>query len=334
MLKKKLVALFLVSMLLMPRVSPAYVRAEEPGEAADFKFKLEVSSESNGGTGSVSAIVDEDFKASVKTKGDSVNTGNVRIAVSLNNVSSLHISGTRSYSRSFNFTGTQEEVPMTKVQGILNSLCNKDVTFKTGDDSVKYRMEGAEGTYSITPGRKEDASAVWHAIVNDENMSSTVQDKDDSYFVLANGSWIKASDKALEFQTEDDLRLDNLNNLGAVEAAIRAALQLVKTDTAREDVTVFLKKGTALALGSSVLTLLKDTTIVITGISAEDFAADLEKLRAMDVSETDSTELMRQLLSMAAKYTSASDNFTVTFEFETPLPSSGLNRIHAPAFLS
>ncbi|MBQ6541662.1 MAG: cell wall-binding repeat-containing protein [Lachnospiraceae bacterium] len=206
---------------------------------------------------------------------------------------------------------------MTKVQGILNSLCNKDVTFKTGDDSVKYRMEGAEGTYSITPGRKEDASAVWHAIVNDENMSSTVQDKDDSYFVLANGSWIKASDKALEFQTEDDLRLDNLNNLGAVEAAIRAALQLVKTDTAREDVTVFLKKGTALALGSSVLTLLKDTTIVITGISAEDFAADLEKLRAMDVSETDSTELMRQLLSMAAKYTSASDNFTVTFEFET-----------------
>ena len=317
MLKRKLLALFLVSLMLMPRISPAYVRAEETGETANYKFMLEVSSKNGEDTGSVSAIVDEDFKASVKTHGDAVNTGNVTVAVSLNNVSSLHISGTRSYSRTFNFTGTQETVPMTKVQGILNALCDKDVTFKTGETSVKYRMEGTDGNYSITPGQKEDASAVWHAIVNDENMSSTVQDKDDSYFVLANGSWIKASDKALEFQTEDDLRLDNLNNLGAVYTAIRAALQLVKTDTAREDVTVFLKKGTALALGSSVLTLLKDTTIVITGISAEDFAADLEKLRAMDVSETDSTELMRQLLSLAAKYTNAAENLTVTFEFET-----------------
>ena len=317
MLKKKLLALFLVSLMLMPRISPAYVKAEEAGETADYKFKLELSSKNGEDTGSVSAIVDEDFKASVKTNGDAVNTGNVTVAVSMNNVSSLHISGMRSYSRTFNFTGTQETVPMTKVQGILNALGGKEVTFKTGEASVKYRMEGSEGTYSITPGQKEDASAVWHAIVNDENLSSTVQGTDDSYFVLANGSWLKASDTALEFQSENDLRLDDLNNLGGMETAIRAALQLVKTEDPREDVTFFLKKGTALALGTSVLTLLKDATIVVSGISAEDFAKDLETLRATDVSESNSAELMRQLLSLAAKYTNAAEDLTVTFEFET-----------------
>ena len=69
----------------------------------------------------------------------------------------------------------------------------------------------------------------------------------------------------LAFETGNDLVLDNLNDLNALESLIRDNVAL-STVTDENKVVIFLKAGTELVVGSSYAKLLKDATITITGI--------------------------------------------------------------------
>ncbi len=326
--------MLLMLVLLVSGISPAAVHAEgenaaktteqetagkeeqtlETGED-DYKFRLGISSVDGEDTGAVVTTVKGDFTALVQTEGSSVNTGNVTFSVEMKDVASLHVSGTRSYRTTMNFTGTGRSVPMTQVQGILRAFEGKHVTVKNGSSAVKYTFAEKEaGAYAVT--HDGNASTVWHSIVNDENLSSTTKDSDDSYAVLKNGFTLQAGNKILQFSGADDLRLDNLGELGSMELAVRNALELVDCEKTSENVVICLKKGSMLALGQSVLELKKDATIVISGVDAQEVADDLAVIRGMQVSGSNATALMKELLKLAAKYASAVENLVITFEFE------------------
>ena len=290
------------------------------GPVNGFKFRARVSSVATDGTkGSVTGTVFNDYNAELIFSGDNVNRSNAALDMWMINVGSLGVDGTRYYNRALKTGLPDIDTPMTNVKSFFNGLNGKETTIigQIEDKSTEYTVTREENgnIYAVTD--EEAAREVWHAIVNEDNMTATTG-KDDSYITIANGSYFQIGSQILEFENKDgdDLKLDNFNNLGAVDTSIRDAVVLGTAEEAIENAVIYLEPGTTLSVGESQVTLERDAkiTIDIDGVDEEETLGEI--LPSLRDSDSISKLITNMLGGMSQLLTAmGGETTTVTFEF-------------------
>ena len=234
-------------------------------DAAETKVALTVTA-GEGHTGTVA--VTSDYKATAVLPADGkVNTESVTAQLIMNNIQSLGIEGTRQFSATVvTGLGSNTVSLYDRIKNIYNfsgtAAVNATVDF---DYPVTYSVSRSDYTITGTPNTEDAARAAWAALAS--HIEVTTQSADDSYAILANGSYIKVGSEYLHFDENysGDLKLDNLSDRAALKQAIRDALMLTTDyDQQGSKVTILVKKGTSLALGTTVATLNEDYMIEIT----------------------------------------------------------------------
>ncbi|MBQ7671335.1 MAG: hypothetical protein IJS45_11575 [Clostridia bacterium] len=231
---------------------------EEP-EEEDFKAKFIV--ESNGNSGSVTVYGDYDFKAELPA--GAVDKAAVTLTAILKNVASLGVNGRREHSITVNTGLTGTVNPATYFANLYN-FGGATVNVKVDKtNSFAYALARTDNVITGTT-NEAAARAAWQALAS--HVTTSTQAADDSYIVLANGSWIKVGTEYLRFEDNysGNLKIDGLSDPAALDEAVRAALYLDTIEDQGDKLTILLKAGTALAVGSSVATLNGDYVIEIT----------------------------------------------------------------------
>ncbi|MBQ4254064.1 MAG: hypothetical protein II712_04465 [Erysipelotrichaceae bacterium] len=235
------------------------IKAEPSG---DYKFAVEVSSkDSTGNTALVGLTVAPDFRTVLRFEGEKVNTSNVRVDVWMKNVASLNVSGERHYYRSLNTGMEPKDVELTAVSSLLAGFEAGNVTVKVvgGSSTAVSLKKDSAVLFSATP--DSNASKVWHEIVNSDTVKASTKADEDAYFFIPKGSYVQVADMILS--VDKDLRVDNLNDLNAVNQAIRAAVSYKKAAKEIDNIVAYLEKGTVLALGQSVAESLLGVTVTV-----------------------------------------------------------------------
>ncbi len=266
----------LVVAVLLVCLFPAAAFADE----ATVKASLTVTS----GESSASVTVTDDYRVAVTLPEGTVDMASVTGTILLNDVSGLGVTGQRQHTVTLNtgMTGTVDPRQFfTNLYAFSGASANVTVDY---ENEVSYAFTGNGSSITGTPDTVEAARAAWLALIG--HVTTTVKADNDSYAILANGSYVKVGTEYLHFDDSysGDLRLDNVGSVSAFKAAIREALVL-ETDYENQGnvATVFLKKGTALALGTSLATLKHDYVIEVTvGDAVKDVisSAVLEGFRA------------------------------------------------------
>ena len=285
----------------------------------NVKFSVEISSEAkDGSVGTVKGEVYSDYTGKLTVSGTKVNTSNATVTVSMTDVASLGVEGTRTYTRKMSFDSNQD-VGMNNVTQLFDKLVGTTVKFTYGASSVDYSVGGETGQYTLTPSSTEAASAAWHAMVNDENFEYGTKDED-SYIVVANGSWLKAGNSVLEFEEdyEGDLKLDNFGNLSALNDNIRDAVALHQTEETLEGVAFNVAAGTEIALGSSFARLKAPIECGIDLQNYEAVETALADLR--DAAGSSTTEMMKGLFGILDSVFTAVETQKTVNVVANPIP--------------
>jgi hypothetical protein len=207
---------------------------------------------------------------------------------------------------------------METVKAYFNGLNGKTtkIVGKIDDKSTTYTVTREDNGNIKAVTDEEAAREVWHAIVNEENMTAGTGE-DDSYITIANGSYIQIGNQILEFKNKDgeDLKLDDFSKLNAMDEQIRAAVALNTAEEMIENVVIYLEPGTILSVGESQVELNKDAkmTIDIDGVDERTLSPILTELKsAENMSQliTKGLSGMSQILTLMGGKTT-----TVTFEF-------------------
>jgi len=262
----------------------------------DMKFRLKVSSEEGDSVGSVTGTVYNNYHADIVIAGDLVNENNVKVEMWMHNVGSLGVDDLRYYNTVFAPSATDKPHSLNTIRALFEQLCDgtTSVTGKIDDLSVKYTFEKtrAKDTYYVNPDSEDNARAVWHALFNEDTIKHYTG-KDDSKITITKGSYLMIGEDRLQFEEgKDDLVIDNLSDIAAVNKAIRDHVELV-TEEGNTTVEVFLDKGTILSVGESKVELLKEVKITVS-VSPEAFEGELAKLR-------DSDNLVNAVFQLAVK---------------------------------
>ena len=300
--------------------APEVKAAADENEALpeNYKFRTRISSDSAAGTGSVTGTVYADYNADLVFAGPSVSRTNATLELWMQNVASLGVDSQRYYKRTVATGLTGNDTQMEAVKAYFNGLNGKTtkIVGKIDDKSTTYTVTRDDNGNIKAVTDEEAAREVWHAIVNEENMTAGTGE-DDSYITIANGSYIQIGNQILEFKNKDgeDLKLDDFSKLNAMDEQIRAAVALNTAEEMIENVVIYLEPGTILSVGESQVELNKDAkmTIDIDGVDERTLSPILTELKsAKDVSQLITKGLggMSQILTLMGGKTT-----TVTFEF-------------------
>ena len=259
--KTVLAVLSIVLVLSMLPLSVFAAPADDTGTRTVPQTKAQLTVASNGNSGIVTVYDDYSVKAELPD-GD-VDKATVTITAMLEDVASLGVNGRREHSITVN-TGLTGTVNPASYFTHLYSFGGATVNVKVDKtNSLAYALAGGENVISGTTDEAA-ARAAWQALTS--HVTTSTQAADDSYIVLANGSWIKVGTEYLRFEDNysGNLKIDGLSDLAALDEAVRAALYLDTVEDQGDKLTVLLRAGTALAVGNSVATLNRDYVIEIT----------------------------------------------------------------------
>ena len=327
---KKGIALALALVMCVGLLSVGVFADRNDAPAADYKFAVKVSSvAADQSVGAVSAVVDSSYAAAITVTGKKVNTSNVTGEIWMKNVASLGVTGDepRYYGRTITLSESGQDVALTAVSTLFDQLANTKITAVVGENSVTYTFAGENGNYTFNPDSAANASAVWHAIVDDNVTGGT--GADDSYIVIAKGSSLQLGQYTLEFEDgASDLKLDNFSDTDAMNTAIRNAVQLTQDSKAvGTEFVAVLAAGTQLNVGSSYATLKNRAKLTVTGaaVTAEN-VAELGKILValqngdLNAYGDDIYHALFKLLTEMVGMVKGQET-TVTFEFgEEPEP--------------
>ena len=281
------------------------------------KFELSVASGS-----AVTATAYSDYSAVLSITGENgafcVNAASATVSAKMTDVASLGVAGTREHS-------VKVDTGIKNTQVDLKEWLGNVFAFKGA--TVKGTIDGKPYEYKLSNFDKEtntitattdyaDTQAAWQALT--ANVSTKTQETDDSYIKIANGSYLQIGNELLCFEEDyrDALKLDNFNDMSALNATIREAVQL-KTDAAApagSDIVAVLKAGTTLAVGQSIAVLGKDVTVTVSGL--KDLPANMLKdLRAAANAENATYQVIQQLVTCVNKVVGAMNEQTVTVNF-------------------
>ncbi len=277
------------------------------------KFELSVASGA-----AVTATAYSDYSATLTVSGTPVNgkhwvnMSGATVSAKMTDVASLGVAGTREHSITVNTGLSSDSVALE--DWLSNVFAFKGATVKGTIDGKPYAYKLSDfdkETNTITATTAyADTQAAWQALT--ANISTKTQETDDSYIVIANGSSLKVGNELLCFEESyrDDLKLDNFNNMSALNETIRKAVTL-KTDAKGDDVVAVLKAGTTLAVGQSIAVLDKDVTITVSGLS------NLPANMLAGLRDAEGTSAMlQQLVTCVNNVVGAMNGQTVTVNFE------------------
>lgn len=232
-------------------------------EPIAWKLGLAVESGSK-----VDLTVGEDYTAvaTLPAKGATVNTASVSATVKLKNVDSLGVDGEKSKTITVNTgIGGADGLNVVLSDALKNcySFSGAKVSVNVDGNACTYDFAAINDDNQIVATTDTEAArAAWKALT--ANITTSRQEQSDSYAVIANTSYLMIGEEKLVFEEgAENLKLDNLNDLGALNKAARDAVKLEACEDQKGTITLFVGAGTQLVVGSSVATLDKDCTITI-----------------------------------------------------------------------
>ncbi len=283
-------------------------------------FKVTGTVQSNGKT-VLSAIVEADYSASVTIPhGAIINAGEVTGLVTMTNVASLGITGTKTYEKTL-FTGVNKTVELDKY---LPEFSSATIIGRIDGIAYGYDVTGSDTAENYTiyaiPQDEDAVRAAFQALTS--HVEVTEKSADDSYAVVPGMAYIQIGTEKLSFEdTDAELKLDNIVSGSGITANIRAAVKLEDADELEDaQAKIFLPKGTVIAVGQTVATLADDATIRIYGYQdSNDINTILSTLRDCATTE----EIIKTAVLFLADAASAIDGQTVTVDIEFDHIASG-----------
>lgn len=229
-------------------------------ENIDWKFYLAAISNNT-----VDMTVGDDYTAVFTLpngEDKSVNAASVTLTAKMQNVGSLGVTGVREHSVTIN-TGI---AGVTADLGTWLSNCysfrGMIVNATIGGKPCTYDFSAYDNGKITATTNTEDARAAWQELTS--YVTTSTQPENDSYILVANGSTMQIGTERLIFETAENLKLDNFNN---IDALVENVKDHVKLDTSVENfdgIKISIKAGTQLAVGQSVATLNRDVTVEVT----------------------------------------------------------------------
>ena len=166
------------------------------------------------GDTTATAKVFDDYHAEFILPAGNVNLSKANVEVSLTDVASLGISGTRSHTIGI-ATGLDDEnvvLDADLIRRLIPGLLefqNAKVNAKIGNHTAQYDLtdhSSATEKAVIATVDEDAARAVWHAIVNSDNIFVSTQTSGDSFSIITKDSYIMLGNEKLVFE-------DNVGNL-------------------------------------------------------------------------------------------------------------------------
>ena len=248
--------------------------------ATTTKFYLGVKS----GEGFVTAHVNDSYIMQVTVADANVDPSTVTLEAKMSNVASLGVGDeVREHSTTISTNIVSDgEADLGVWLDKCFSFQGCDINIDIAGKACAYNVSAAkivDGNAVITFIPKDVAAtrAAWHELT--AHVETTTQATDDSYIVVAEGSYLTLGSETLEFEAgKGDLVLNNFSDMDALEAEIRDKVQ-VTTDAANDKIEAGIASGTALAVGSSIATLKDDATITVNGVGTDLVGDQLSSLR-------------------------------------------------------
>ena len=229
-------------------------------EDIDWKFYLSATSGNK-----VDMTVGEDYTAVFTLpNGDdkSVDAASVTLTAKMQNVGSLGVTGPREHTVTIN-TGIAD---VTADLGTWLNNCysfnGMTVNATIGGKACPYNFSAYEdGKITATTDTKA-ARAAWQELTS--YVTTSTQAENDSYILVANGSTMQIGTELLSFESAEDLKLDNFNDIDALVENVKDHVQLDTDADNFDGIKILIKAGTQLAVGQSVATLNQDVTVEVT----------------------------------------------------------------------
>lgn len=229
-------------------------------EDIDWKFYLSATSGNK-----VDMTVGEDYTAVFTLpNGDdkSVDAASVTLTAKMQNVGSLGVTGPREHTVTIN-TGIAD---VTADLGTWLNNCysfnGMTVNATIGGKACTYNFSACEDGKITATTDTEAARAAWQELTS--YVTTSTQAENDSYILVANGSTMQIGTELLSFESAEDLKLDNFNDIDALVENVKDHVQLDTDADNFDGIKILIKAGTQLAVGQSVATLNQDVTVEVT----------------------------------------------------------------------
>ena len=263
-------------------------------EDIDWKFYLSATSGNK-----VDMTVGEDYTAVFTLpNGDdkSVDAASVTLTAKMQNVGSLGVTGPREHTVTINtgITGVSADLGtwLSNCYGFGGMTVNATI----GGKACTYNFSACEDGKITATTDTEAARAAWQELTS--YVTTSTQEENDSYILVANGSTMQIGTELLSFESAEDLKLDNFNDIDALVKNVKDHVQL---DTGVENfngIKILIKAGTQLAVGQSVATLNQDVTVEVTADGAAVPGNILSGLRDQVNSGADNKALVMAAVQM------------------------------------
>lgn len=324
---KKAILSAALALVMLLSIFPATAFAE----GATEKFYFGVTS----GNTTVDATVDSDYNVVVKLPaGATVNTNSVTVTARMTDVASLGVTGTRTHTLTLNTGAALGESEVSLATWLSNAYNFKGGVINATIDgkACTYTFgEYANGQIAATT-NTDAARAAWHALTS--YITAGTQATDDSYILIAKDSYAMIGKEKLCFEDNaDDLKLDNFSDMSDMVATIREHVKLDTCTDQGNTITLYVGKGTTLAVGSSVATLNRGCAITITPEGDEIGLGDLKTALSSLRGAANAMEMVKTMITAfnnVIGVVDAAESVNVNFVFDkdptppTPSrPSSG-----------
>lgn len=226
-----------------------------------YKFYLGIESGST-----VDMTVGEDYTAvfTMPAAGGTVNTDSIALTAKMQDVASLGVEGVKSHTTTISTGLGNLNVKLSDWLTNCYNFGGAAITANVDGKSCTYNFSAYEDGKITATTDTEDARAAWQALIgeNGANIRAAENTDNDSKIVIKNGAYLMIGTEKLG--VTDDLILNNLNDMDALNTAIRDHAELTTDcDDQGGKVTMYIPAGTQLAVGGSVATLEANCTIII-----------------------------------------------------------------------
>ena len=226
-----------------------------------YKFYLGIESGST-----VDMTVGEDYTAvfTMPAAGGTVNTDSIALTAKMQDVASLGVEGVKSHTTTISTGLGNLNVKLSDWLTNCYYFGGAAITANVDGKSCTYNFSAYEDGKITATTDTEDARAAWQALIgeNGANIRAAENTDNDSKIVIKNGAYLMIGTEKLG--VTDDLILNNLNDMDALNTAIRDHAELTTDcDDQGGKVTMYIPAGTQLAVGGSVATLEDNCTIII-----------------------------------------------------------------------
>lgn len=233
---------------------------ETKTEDIDWKFYLSATSGNK-----VDMTVGDDYTAvfTLPNGNDkSVNAASVMLTAKMQNVGSLDVTGVREHSVTINTGIAGVTADLGEWLNNCYSFSGMTVNATIGGKPCTYNFSAYDNGKITATTNTEAARAAWQELTN--YVTTSTQEANDSYILVANGSTMQIGTELLSFEKNEDLKLDKFNDIDALVKNVKDHVKLDTDVVNFNGIKIFIKAGTQLAVGQSVATLDRDVTVEVT----------------------------------------------------------------------